>query len=134
MSVAGQSLGILLPVERFQNHTAEPLRFIHKRKIPFQVTRSPDRKSQNDSFNAPRSLGPALGKRRRGSAQPEALAALQSMLTVCPKPPIEPPSAAAVNKEQSRAFRQVDQPPGYQSGSRPVVTHPAAVIATNRGI
>ena len=50
MSVTGQALGILLLVERFQNHSAEPLRFIHKRKIPFQGPRSPDRTSQNYDF------------------------------------------------------------------------------------
>ena len=30
--VAGEALGILLLVERFQNHPAEPLCFIHKEK------------------------------------------------------------------------------------------------------
>jgi hypothetical protein len=53
MSVAGQGFGILLPVERFQNHSAKPLRFIHKRKIPFQDPRSPDQESQNDGFSSP---------------------------------------------------------------------------------
>jgi hypothetical protein len=34
-----------------------------------------------------------------GLPNPKPIAALQSMLTVCPKPPIESPSAAAVKKE-----------------------------------
>ena len=50
ISVAGEALAVLLLVERFQNHAAKPLRFIHKRKIPLQGPCSPDRKSQNDGF------------------------------------------------------------------------------------
>ena len=45
--MASQTLCILLLVERFQNDSPQPLRFIHKRKIPFQGPRAPDRASQN---------------------------------------------------------------------------------------
>ena len=54
MSVAGETFGVLLLVERFQNHPTEPLRFVHKRKISFQGRRAPDRKSQNFAASPPR--------------------------------------------------------------------------------